>query len=171
MRLGQTYFSWFRHCVLHVFLAWIAIGPAGALAQVFVFSGGGGAINLSIDTATTGSQPDAATDNFTELSWDADYGVTSKISVTTTCPSQNFSLFVELSVTTYGSGSVGTEQGEIALINGMLDTDMLRDIPLSSPGRIGSGTLTYRAVATASDGNSNENGDDIHTVTYTLTAQ
>ncbi len=171
MRLGKTYFPRFRWCVLPVIFTLIVIGPAIANAQTFLFSGGGGTINLQIETATAGSEPNSATDNFTELSWDADYGVTSKVTVTTTCPSQNFSLFVELTVTTYGTGSVGTEQGEIELINGMLDTDMLRDIPLLSPGRVGSGTLTYRAVATVSDGNSNENGDDVHTVTYTLTAQ
>jgi len=36
---------------------------------------------------------------------------------------------------------------------------------------IGSGTLQYRAEATAAQGTSAANGDDVHTITFTLTAQ
>ena len=145
--------------------------PYSAVSQGFLFSNGGGTVSLTIDSATAGFEPDNESDNFTELSWDADYGVTSKITVTTSCPSQNFSLFAELNITTFGSGSVGSEQGEIELIDGMFDTDMVLNIPPSQPGRVGSGTITYRASAGVADGNSTEHGDDLHTVTFTLTAQ
>ncbi|MBO6574829.1 MAG: hypothetical protein JJ896_05405 [Rhodothermales bacterium] len=142
-----------------------------ASAQTVSFTAGGGALNLSITTATTGSDPTDATDNSTELSWDSQGSATSKITVSTTCPGQSFGLYVELTVTSWGSGTSGTEQGEIQLTDGMLDTDLFRDIPTTSPGGQGSGTLTYRASATTSQGASVDEGDDVHTILLTIAAQ
>jgi hypothetical protein len=74
-------------------------------------------------------------------------------------------------VTSWGSGTVGTEQGEKVLTDGMADADLFTGIPTTSPGREGIATLTYRATATAAQGTSAEHGDDNHTVTFTVLAQ
>ncbi len=149
----------------------VGVPVENTLAQDFTFSSGGGSLTLTISTATAGSEPDDETDNSTEIFWDADFGLTAKMTVSTMCATQAFKLFVDFRVTTWGSGTAGTEQGEIALVDGMADTDIFRDIPSTLPGRTGNGTLTYRASATVADGNSVEHGDDFHTVTYTLLAQ
>ncbi len=168
-----------------VLVAMMAASPA-ALAQVplpemgamrnplgpeLYFSAGGSALTVTVNSATAGSDPDDAIDATTELTWDADFGENAKITVTTLCPGQSFSLFVELDVNSWASGTQGTEQPEIALNDGMLDTDIFRDIPPTIPERRGSATLTYRASATASQGNGAELGDDFHTVILTALAQ
>lgn len=162
------------------------VGAPSALAQVplpemgavrnplgpeLYFSAGGPSLTLTVNSATAGSDPDDVTDATTELTWDADFGQTAKITVSTLCPGQSFSLFVELDVNSWASGTQGTEQPEITLSDGMLDTDIFRDIPPTIPERRGSGTLTYRASATAAQGNGAEVGDDFHTVIFTALAQ
>ncbi len=142
-----------------------------AASQTLSFSAGGGSLSLVIDTATAGSEPDDAPDSSTEMSWDADFGFLSKITVSTLCVSQDFQLFVDFTVTSGGSGTMGDEQGEIELVDGMFDADLFTNIPFSSPARIGTATLSYRASATVSDGNSAENGDDFHSITFTILAQ
>jgi hypothetical protein len=142
-----------------------------ARGQSLSFTGGGGPLTLTISSATAGSQPNQVTDNASELTWDAEGAGTAKITVSTSCPGQSFGLYVTLTVTSWGSGTTGTEQSEITLSDGMLDTDLFRDIPTTLPGRQGTGTLTYRATATVAQGNSSDNGDDYHTVTYSITAQ
>ncbi len=147
-------------------------GLAGSTqAQTLSFSSGGGPLTLSITTATAGSDPVEATDNSTEVTWDSEGAGTGKITVSTSCASQAFGLYVTLTVTSWGSGTTGTEQSEIQLSDGMLDADIFRDIPTTAPARQGTATLTYRATATAAQGNSNEDGDDNHTVIYTIVAQ
>jgi hypothetical protein len=161
-----------RISVLLVVVFWLVSSTATSTAQNFVFSGGGGAVGLSITTAVAGSEPTDDTDASTQLSWDADYGITAKITVMTIAPGQSFNLFMELNITSSGTGTIGTEVGEIQLTDGMAETDILRDIPSTSPGRIGSASITYRANASAAMGNDNdEGGADLHTITYTLTAQ
>lgn len=147
------------------------ITPLAASAQSLTFSSGGGPLSLTVTSATAGSEPDDVSDATTELTWNGDSGVTGKITVSTVCPSQSFSLYVTLSVTSWGSGTTGTEQSEVQLTDGMSDADLFRDIPTSAPGREGVATLTYRASSTVAQGNSADNGDDVHTVTYTIVAQ
>jgi hypothetical protein len=140
-------------------------------AQQLMFSSGGGPLTLSITSATAGSQPVGVSDNSTEIFWDADFGVTSKMTISTSVISQSFRLYILLTVTSWASGTAGTPQPEIELIDSMLDTDILRDIPPATPQRTGFGTLRYRASSLVSDGNSAENGDDLHTITFTIVAQ
>jgi hypothetical protein len=149
--------------------AWVLPGPVAA--QSLTFSSGGGPLTLSITTATAGSNPNQVTDNSTEVTWDSEGAGTGKITVSTSCTSQAFGLYVTLAVTSWGSGTTGTEQSEVQLSDGMLDADIFRDIPTTLPARQGTATLTYRATATAAQGNSTEDGDDNHTVTYTIVAQ
>ena len=140
-------------------------------AQEFRFNAGGGPISLLVQTATAGSEPTDATDNGTEIYWDANFGVPTKITVSTTAPGQSFRLYVSLSVPSQGGGGQGVVKPEVQLIDGMLDMDIFTDIPTSLPGRQGFGSLIYRAAATVAEGNSNEHSDDTHLVTFTLLAQ
>jgi len=140
-------------------------------AQEFRYNSGGGPITLSIQTATAGSEPNDATDNATEIYWDANFGAPSKITVSTIAPGQSFDLYLLLSVPSQGGGGQGVAQPEVQLIDGMLDADLFTDIPSTLPGRQGFGTLEYRAAATVADGNSTMHGDDVHIVTLTVLAQ
>lgn len=141
------------------------------VAQELRFESGGGPITLNIESATAGSEPVDATDNSTEIYWDANFGVPAKMTVGTMAPGQNFNLFLLLSVPNQGSAAQGVVQPEVQLIDGMLDMDLMTGIPPTLPGRQGFGTLQYRASALVSDGTSTELGDDSHIVTITLLAQ
>ena len=145
--------------------------PSQADAQQLMFTSGGGPISLVINSAIAGSEPTNVTDNSTEIFWDADFGVTTKMTVTTSCPTQAFGLYVLMTVTSWASGTQGSPQAEVQLSDGMLDADIFRDIPATTPEREGFATLTYRAASTVAQGNSTENGDDFHTVTFTIVAQ
>lgn len=140
-------------------------------AQELRFNSGGGPITLDIQSASAGSEPVDATDNSTEIYWDANFGAPSKMTVSTLAPGQNFNLYLLLSVPDQGAAAQGVVQPEVQLIDGMLDTDLMTGIPSTLPGRQGFGILEYRASATVSDGTSTELGDDSHTVTITLLAQ
>jgi hypothetical protein len=146
--------------------------PATRLpAQAFSFSAGGGLVSLTIDTAVPGSEPGDAANSDTELYWDADFAGTSKITVSTICPSQSFSLYVALAVTSWGSGTQATVLPDVSLVNGMMAVDLVRDLPDTLPARQGYATVTYRAAATISQGNSADVGEDYHTITYTIQSQ
>ncbi len=124
----------------------------------------GGDLTLTIDSAIAGSQPQSVTNTATRLDWATNGSEnTFKITVFTACPGQSFSLYL---VTT---GVVeGTAQPERTLTDGMAAVDLVREIGKNITG---TGTLQYRAEATVAQGTSATNGDDIHTVTFTLTAQ
>jgi len=145
--------------------------PPSVSAQEFRFTSGGGTVNLVVQSATAGSEPTDATDSSSEISWDAAFGLPSKITVSTISPGQSFRLYVRLSVPSQGAGGQGIVQPEIQLQDGMLDMDLFTDIPATLPGRQGFGTLIYRAAATVAEGNSNEHLDDTHLVTFTILAQ
>jgi len=144
---------------------------SSAHAQELSFNSGGGPISLTVLSAAAGAEPQDAIDNSTEISWDANFGVPAKLTVTTITFSQSFDLYVLLSVPSQGAGGQGVAQPEVQLFDGMPDMDLLTDIPSTLPGRQGYGTLRYRAAATVADGNSTEHGDDSHIVTFTLLAQ
>ena len=158
-----------RNTVFPWKVGWLLVLTAAVLApvsQAQTISLSGGSRTLTINSAVAGSEPAEVTDNVTVIDWDATaLGATAKITVGTAVPTQAFSLFVTLDVT---SGE-GTSQGEKELTDGMADADILLDIPTGTP--VGAGTLTYRGKATASQGNSVSQGDDVHTVTYTILAQ
>ena len=146
------------------------IAPA-TKAQEFRFEAGGGPITLNIQSAIAGQEPTDVSDNSTQIYWDANFGITSKITVSTLSIGQSFRLYVRLSVPSQGLGGQGVMQPEIELIHGMTEMDLFTDIPSTLPGRQGFGTLIYRAAATVAEGNSNEHSDDVHIVTYTFLAQ
>lgn len=145
-------------------IAELALVVSASKAQTIGLSGG--SRTLTIDSATAGNEPVEVTDDVTVLDWDASgLGATAKITVGTAVPTQAFSLFVSLDVIS----GVGTSQGEKELTDGMTDADIVVDIPTGTP--VGSGTLTYRGKATASQGSTLSEGDDAHTITYTILAQ
>jgi len=149
----------------------LLLGSGSVAAQELRFDAGGGPITLSVQTATAGSEPQDAIDQSTDIYWDADLGVTSKIVVGTLAPGQSFDLYISLIVPSQAPAGQGVVQPEVQLIDGMLDTDLFTDIPSTLPGRQGIGTLRYRAAATVADGSSSEHGNDSHFVTFTLLAQ
>lgn len=178
MALSFDHITTIRRCTARGLLALalttlVSLSPVSTKvhAQSLTFSSGGGPLTLTVSSATAGSEPVDVTDATSQVTWDGDFGVTAKITVATVCPTQSFGLYVTLTVTSWGSGTTGTEQSEVQLTDGMADADLFRDIPTTAPGRQGVATLTYRASATVSQGNSADNGDDIHTVTYTILAQ
>lgn len=167
-----------RRFPLHIALSLLLVATLltigatnSAHAQELRFNSGGGPINLTILSAIAGSEPVDASDNSSEIYWDANFGVPAKMTVTTISPGQNFDLFLLLSVPDQGAAAQGVVQPEVQLIDGMLDTDLMTGIPSSLPGRQGFGILEYRATATVADGTSTELGDDSHIVTITLLAQ
>jgi len=161
---------------LKVLAAFCSIALVGGLltdcrAQELRFNSGGGPLTLQVQSATAGSEPQDATDASTEIYWDANFGAASKLTVSTIAPGQSFNLYLLLSVPSQGGGGQGVVQPEVMLVDGMLDADLLTDIPSTLPGRQGFGTLNYRAATTVADGNSSMHGDDVHIVTLTFLAQ
>lgn len=90
----------------------------------------------------------------------------SKITVSTSCPGQSFTLKVI---------AIGVPDGnaapEVDLLNGMPATDFIVNIPARPPTTARTCNLRYTASATFAQGNSTEDGNDVHTVTYTILAQ
>ena len=132
-----------------------------ALSQISVQ---GGNPLMSITTGTAGAQPVAVTNVATSLRWRRQNVIT-KITVSTSCPGQRFSLAVVATNLTYGVAAP-----QVTLFNGMLAADLVNSIPTGNPLNK-SCTLLYTASSTFAQGNSTELGNDVHTITYTLVAQ
>lgn len=124
----------------------------------------GGALVLRVNSAVAGSEPAIVTDATSQLSWTSNALDVSKITVGTQCPGQSFTLFVRATIT---SGSA-TAQPEVTLTH-LQTSDFVRGIPTLTAN--GTATITYRARATVAQGNSAAEGDDVHTITYTILAQ
>lgn len=126
----------------------------------------GGNQSLSITTGFAGSEPIAVVNASSSLSFSKS-GAVQKITVQTTCLGQSFTLKVLAT-----NQSFGTPAPEVTLTNGMPATDFLNNIPKRPPGpNNGTCDLRYTASATFAQGNSAEEGNDVHTVTYTILAQ
>jgi hypothetical protein len=89
-----------------------------------------------------------------------------KVTVTTSCPGQSFSLSVVATGVTRGVAAPA-----VNLVNGMLAVDFITSIPSAGTWTSTTPTLRYTASATFAQGNSAEMGNDVHTVTYTLQVQ
>ncbi len=125
----------------------------------------GGNISMTISTGAAGGEPTPVTDATIALRFKLQTSLT-KITVRTTCPGQRFNLAVVAS-----SVPVGTPAPEVSLIDGMFDVDLIVSIPPKPPNANQTATLLYTASSTFAQGNSAELGNDVHTVTYTLTDQ
>ena len=124
----------------------------------------GGNQVLSITTAVPGTQPTSVSNTVTTLQYTKQKNP-SKITVGTSCVGQKFTLKV-LAL----NPSAGTAAPEVTLNNGAMAVDFITGIPKTGPSS-NSCTLQYTASATFAQGNSNELGNDVHVVTYTLIEQ
>ena len=116
----------------------------------------GGDLELTINTATAGSEPDDAVDNTScDLDWTTNED-TKKITVETDQAAPTFTLKVVAQTVTGG-----TAAAEVTL-----STTGANDFVTAISETTGGCDLQYTASATAAQGT----GSDVHTVTYTLTA-
>ena len=149
---------WFGSLVLAI----CATATAGAQA----LSVAGGNQVLQITSAQPGQQPTPVVNTLTTLRyrWQAQV---SKITISTSCPGQRFSLHARAASTQDGSPAPA-----VTLTHGMPAADLIRDIPawwflpLTRQA-----TVEYTASATFEQGNSTELGADSHVITFTLVAQ
>jgi hypothetical protein len=114
----------------------------------------GGNITLTVNSATAGSEPNAATDATTSLDWTTNED-TRKITVASDVAVADATLTVVATGVTGGTAAAVVTLGTIA-------ADFVTGISSTT----GSGTLSYAASATAAQGTSNAT----YTITYTLTA-
>jgi hypothetical protein len=124
----------------------------------------GGNPLMSITTGIPGGQPIPVTNTTTRLDYRRSR-ITTKITVTSNCPGQKFTLKVLATGVT-----VGIPAPEVTLSDGMPSTNFITNIPPGSSGILRC-TLRYTASATFDQGNSLELGNDVHLVTYTIVAQ
>ncbi len=139
----------------------VAVSPH-AFAQAIRVNGG--AQTLTVTTASPGSEPLPVTNTTSSLRYTRQSKI-SKITVSTSCPGQNFNLTVVATNVTQG-----TAAPPVSLINGNPALDFVTNIPRSGFTNA-TCTLFYTASATFSQGNSSELGNDTHTITYTLQVQ
>ena len=143
-------------------IMFIGVLPKEADAQWQVTVQGGDAL-LSLTSALPGQQPVPVFSTTTRVRFRSGTAPR-KVTVSTICPGQRFTLSV-LAIDL----TVAVSAGEVPLTDGMLGLDFITDIPGGSPN--GRCTLRYSASATFEQGNSTELGDDTHTVTYTILDQ
>jgi hypothetical protein len=114
----------------------------------------GGAVTLTINSATAGSEPDAASDSTTGLAWTTnDAG--QKITVETDLASPTFTLQVLATGVTGGSAALEQTVSHTAA-----------DFITGMSAQTGGCTLQYDASASAAQGT----GSDGHTITFTMLA-
>jgi hypothetical protein len=148
------------HIPLSLFMV-LALFSSASRSQVTVQ---GGNPLLSITTGTAGLAPTPVVSSTTSLRYRRQPIVT-KLTVSTSCAGQRFSLSVLALAPTAGIAAPS-----VTLANGMLPTDFVVSIPSGGGGNQRC-TLQYTASSTFAQGNSTELGNDVHTVTYTLVAQ
>lgn len=124
----------------------------------------GGNVAMTISTGLPGGELVSVVNTSTTLDYRRENYLT-KITVSTSCPGQDFTLKVVAT-----NVSAGTAAPEVTLTHGMLAADFITNIP-QRPPNTGSCTLQYTASATFAQGSSAEVGNDVHTVTYTILAQ
>jgi hypothetical protein len=135
--------------------------PQHASSQITVL---GGNLLLQVTSGAAPQDPMSVVNSATSLSWNRKNRI-QKITVSTSCPGQKFTLKV-FAV----NSSEGIAAPEVTLTNGMPAADFITNCPPGGP-RLNTATLRYTASATFSQGNSTEVGNDVHVVTYTILAQ
>jgi hypothetical protein len=146
------------------FLAVLMCIAAMAGAQDLSVRGGNQV--LQITSAQTGQEPTPVVNTATNLRYRRQ-PQTSKITVSTSCPGQSFTLRVRAV-----SVQDGTPAPTVTLTNGMPAADLVRDIPAEGGRpRRRTATLEYTASSSFNQGNSDEVGADAHVITFTLVAQ
>jgi len=146
---------------IFMFLSCMHSGDAIAQPQISV-QGGSPLLIVATGSASGGILP--AQNNQARLRYRMG-NVIRKVTVSTVCPGQKFTLTVEAL-----NPSEGNASPPVALVNGMAEADFITDIPRGG-NRQQSARLRYVAAPTYSQGNSFELGDDVHVVTYTIVQQ
>jgi len=157
--MSANHLSFSRNLML---LGSLFLGVSWASAQLTVQ---GGNPTMTITTGVAGGSPVSVTDGSITIRYRLQNNIT-KITVRTTCLGQRFNLAVVAT-----SVPQGTAAPQVTLTNGMLDADLIVNIPPKPPNRNQTATVLYTASATFAQGNSAELGNDVHTVTYTLIDQ
>lgn len=119
-----------------------------------------GTVNLDLSRTTAAGNLVPDEDSNTRLVW-TEPSYRSKVTVSTFAPDQKFILTAEATRVKNGK-SVGA----VRLVDGMLDTDLIINIKKKKSGWA---RISYRAESSIQDGNSMDDGMDVHTVTFTLT--
>lgn len=149
--------------ILSAFLTILLVSEA--TAQVGTIRINGGNLTMNITTGAAGSQPVADVDVTRTLQYWRKAAI-AKVTVRTSCPTQAFTLNV------LATGVVrGVAAPQVTLTDGMLAVDFITSIPSAAGWTSATITLQYTASATFAQGNSAEEGNDVHTVTYTLQVQ
>ncbi len=117
----------------------------------------GGPVELVVDGSTVVAGQSVATDASTMLQWEGRRRQ-KKITVETSAPGQVYALRVMV----VGKTGDGTPQPEVTLVDGMFAQDLVRDIKNKKEGQ---GFVRYTASVAPGQGI----GEDMHTVTFTLT--
>lgn len=150
-----------------------AFDAAGSLILIFAacleisaqsISLNGGNVTMTLTIGTAGGQLANVVSTTASLRYQRP-NVLSKITVSTVCLGQSFSLEVVAT-----SAGAGVAQSAVALINGNPAMDFIRDIPKTG-ATYATCILQYTASATFAQGNSAELSNDVHTVTYTFQSQ
>jgi hypothetical protein len=145
-------------------VATLVLAGTPAWAQALQVQGGNQV--LQITTALPGTEPTQVVNTSTSLRYRRQSQM-SKITVSSACPGQRFTLRLRAV-----SVQDGNPAPSVLLVHGMPATDLIRNIPalvfLPFPRRA---TLEYTASSTFDQGNSTELGVDAHVVTFTLVAQ
>jgi len=124
----------------------------------------GGSQTMTIATGLAGAEPLSVTNVSCRLRYSKQSKI-SKITVATSCPGQSFDLSVlAINVTR------GVAAPEVSLVNGNPASDLITDIPRTGFTNA-TCTLQFTGSATFEEGNSSEEGNDVHTITYTIQAQ
>lgn len=139
--------------------AFLLLFPKQSYCQIIIV---GGNQLLSITTGIAGGQPASVVNTNSSLRFRL-HGVVQRITVSTSCPGQRFTLQVVAT-----NATAGIPAPPVTLIDGAPAANFLTNIPAA--GGNGRCTLQYTASATFAQGNSGELGNDIHTVTYTIIA-
>ncbi len=150
-----------RRYALDVIALCCVVGMTGNAQNLTL---GGGNQTMVISTAVAGAEPTSVVNTTCNLTY-AKQKVVTKITVATSCPGQKFGLTVLAT-----SVTKGTAAPAVALVNGNAAMDLITNISKTG-ANTGSCALQYTASATFAQGNSNELGDDVHTITYTFQAQ
>ncbi|MEP0821648.1 MAG: hypothetical protein HRF44_02245 [Ignavibacterium sp.] len=154
----------FSSCTVILASGFLMLALAGERVQGQTLRILGGNVTLSITTGLAGAEPLPVQNTASRLRYRRSFTV-QKITVTSNCPGQNFSLTVVATNVT-----AGTASPQVTLSDGMPPIDFITNIP-SGFFTNATATLNYTAWATFAQGNSTELGDDVHTVTYTISAQ
>ncbi len=151
------------HIAIVALFFWLAsVGPARDAAaqknslQLVNY----GPVTLNLSRMMASGDLEAEDDSKTVLVWSRPMH-NSKVTVSTFAPDQKFVLTVE-AVKVKGGRAVGA----VRLVDGMLDTDLIVGLKRKKHGRA---RIRYRAESAVEDGNSVDDGLDVHTVTFTLT--